>query len=175
MWTFAKSHCTLRHFGEATYPVHFNWHQILDDCTCSNFYRWLFRSCLVCGFWISATESVGLKLRVLVRLNGRQVIQKTMHNLYLSLPIYFCIWSVPLPDGTNVVLSYYVTWTDQFLGTVAYYTMLCTISLFIIGICMFIGGMVKDLELTLAELNTNSDTIANQSSTEIAFHNQIVE
>ena len=80
-----------------------------------------------------------------------------------------------MPDGTNVVFSYYLNWIYQFVGTIAYYTMLCTIALLFIGMCIYIGGMVEDLKLTISELDAGSDTFANQLSSEIAFHIQVLE
>lgn len=56
-----------------------------------------------------------------------------------------------------------------------YYVMMCTNALFFIGICIYIGGMVEDLKLTLAELEGDSDTITNRLFDEIAFQNDIFE
>ena len=83
--------------------------------------------------------------------------------------------SLPLPSGTNVFLWYYLDWMVDLLACIFYYVMMCTVALFFIGMCIYIGGMVEDLKLTLAELKEDSTTTTNRLSTEIAFHNQLLE
>lgn len=59
--------------------------------------------------------------------------------------------------------------------TAAYVIMLLTCAFFFIGACFYIGGMVEDLKLTLAELKADSDTITDRLLAEILFHNQLLE
>lgn len=86
-----------------------------------------------------------------------------------------CVCSIPLPSEVNVVLRYYLDWILQLLVLQAYFTMAFTIVFFIIGVCIYIDGLVNDLKLTLTELKGDSSTMMRGFSTEIAFHNEMLE
>lgn len=80
-----------------------------------------------------------------------------------------------MPGETNIIVRYYIDWFDQLLSCISYYTMMCTIALFFMGMCIYIGGMVENIKQTLAEIEEDSDSMAQRLSTEIAFHNQLLE
>lgn len=94
-------------------------------------------------------------------------------NYYHFFAILVC--SMPLPGKVNVVFRFYLDWIVQLLFALAAAVMLWTLSFFFGGMCIFIGGMVDDLGQTIIELEGVKKTTANIFSTEIAFHNDIIE
>lgn len=87
----------------------------------------------------------------------------------------FFLRSLPLPSDTNEVFWYYLDWLIQGSGTQAYYLIIATSVLFFVGSCLYMGGMVEDLKQTLAALDDDLDTMAEKLSTEVAFHNHVLE
>lgn len=95
----------------------------------------------------------------------------------LSKPIFHAlpVSRMPLPSEMNVVLRYYLDWINQIIFGEICLIMLCAYTCFFAETCNYIGSMVEDLNLTLDELKKNSSNITEKLSTEIAFHNEILE
>lgn len=75
----------------------------------------------------------------------------------------------------NVFFRYYLDWFDQLMVCVAYYIMMSSIAFIFVGACFYIGGMVEDLRLTLAELEDDSVPLTNRLFDEIRFHHRMLE
>lgn len=83
--------------------------------------------------------------------------------------------SVPLPNGTNVVIQYYTDWVFQVATTITYYTMLFTTAFLFTGMCFYIAEMVKDLRSTLIESNEDLPATTKRIINGITFHNELLK
>lgn len=153
--------------------VHIDWHQVCDVCCFHTF--WLLLSCsdILCHFRISAAQSMGYSLSILVSTHKHRIKQPPIavfSSLFIPYSCHTRMCSLPLPSGTNVVLWYYIDWIDQLFCCATYYTMILTVVLFFVGMCVYIGGMVDDLKMTLSESQGDSRELF----AVIVFHNQLL-
>lgn len=88
---------------------------------------------------------------------------------------YFYNCSIPLPNEIDVVVRYYIDWSNQLCACSVYYLLLSTTAVFFIGMYLYMGEMSNDLRNKLKGLNGNFDMIARGIIEEIRFHNDLLQ
>lgn len=65
---------------------------------------------------------------------------------------------------------YYADWIFQTISTFVYYILIFVVAFLYIGLCFYVAGMVKSLQITLEEINADSKNVFFDG---IFIHNEI--